>query len=711
MPEIVRNSSHYLIDGSAGFLIAGEMHYFRVPASDWLRRLRLFKEGGGNCISAYVPWCFHEPAKDTFVFADCPAGDPKRFIELCAEVGLNVLLRPGPYVYSELYHGGLPGWLFESNKAITARDVHGKPYKRQSVSYLHPYFLKRARKWYEAVCDYLCPCFSSRGGPVSFVQIDNELIGFHEWNGGWDHNAESMGFGRPRGRFPRWLRKRYGTIKALNTAYATRYRAFKNVRPYSGSSPESDPERRRVKDYMEFYFGSVAEYAATLVGFLRMNGVAEPVVHNSGNPYMNAYFKETVERLGEDFILGSDHYYNLGPEWDQNNPTPQYALKCFYSLEMLRLFGFPPTVYELPGGNQADWPPFLPEEALASYLLNTAFGMKGFSYYVFTGGGGNPLGLSFKPDYDYQAAIGADGEVRPLYHTQKRFHSFLRENAWLARAQLLADVRIGLNWDYPRSSCYFSQAGEYECGNKDAWEFLLRGLLPAAFCISRSPSLESLADDRLLSRLETPLVVPCSVCMAAGIQRRLVRFVKAGGKLILMPVIPYLDESFNPCTVLRDFLDGAGVRRVRSKAQSVVDIGPVEYRRARGLVARGRPEGAQCVGAAREGSGEVAWAKRYAHGGMVIWCGVRWNYRYRFQGEILSYLLGLTGCRTRILECSNPSGIWAAARSDGEWVMLFVMNLFAAPQKARVRFVPADFDTGEMSFAPMEVRTVPVKSG
>lgn len=39
------------------------------------------------------------------------------------------------------------------------------------------------------------------------------------------------------------------------------------------------------------------------------------IVHNSGNPNMNAYFLETARRLKSAFLLGSDHYYNLDQDW------------------------------------------------------------------------------------------------------------------------------------------------------------------------------------------------------------------------------------------------------------------------------------------------------------------------------------------------------------------------------------------------------------
>ena len=44
------DSQGVLFDGRREFLLSGEMHYFRVPRADWRRRMRLWKDAGGNFI-------------------------------------------------------------------------------------------------------------------------------------------------------------------------------------------------------------------------------------------------------------------------------------------------------------------------------------------------------------------------------------------------------------------------------------------------------------------------------------------------------------------------------------------------------------------------------------------------------------------------------------------------------------------------------------
>ena len=142
------DNTSIIIDGERKFLISGEFPYFRVSKSDWSRRLDLFIECGGNCVASYVPWLIHEPEEGKILFDDCNERDLTDFIKIVAKKGLMLVLRPGPYVYSELVNSGLPRWLVNDYPELLARDIDGKIFSRESVSYLHPLFLEKVEKWY-----------------------------------------------------------------------------------------------------------------------------------------------------------------------------------------------------------------------------------------------------------------------------------------------------------------------------------------------------------------------------------------------------------------------------------------------------------------------------------------------------------------------------------------------------------------------------------
>ena len=251
LKRLTFNSTSYLLDGQPVYLLSGEFHYFRVPKSDWRRRMQLFKAAGGNVLATYIPWLLHEPHEGQFRFGGEDWLDLEGFLQVARSEGLYVIARPGPYQYSELVYDGLPGWLVHEYPQLLAQNAQGKTFRESSVSYLHPLFLEKVTSWFDVVCPIIARYTVDQGGPVAFVQLDNEMIGIHEWFGTLDYHPETMGFGQPEGRYPRFLRSRYGTIEALDKAYGADYRSFAGVFP-TDSGRDAVQALRRRKDYYDF---------------------------------------------------------------------------------------------------------------------------------------------------------------------------------------------------------------------------------------------------------------------------------------------------------------------------------------------------------------------------------------------------------------------------------------------------------------------------
>src|SRR2546430_8866638 len=64
---------------------------------------------GLNTVDTYVAWNFHQPRRGRPRFDGWR--DIGRFLELAQEAGLDVIVRPGPYICAEWDNGGLPAWL------------------------------------------------------------------------------------------------------------------------------------------------------------------------------------------------------------------------------------------------------------------------------------------------------------------------------------------------------------------------------------------------------------------------------------------------------------------------------------------------------------------------------------------------------------------------------------------------------------------------
>jgi beta-galactosidase len=139
-------------------IFSGSLHYFRVHPDLWRDRLQRLADLGLNCVDTYIPWNFHqqhegEPADFT------GWRDLGRFIEIAAELGLDVILRPGPYICAEWSNGGLPAW-------VTRRDV--------TLRSSDPGFLDPVEAWFDELIPRIAPYQAANGGPVIAVQVENE---------------------------------------------------------------------------------------------------------------------------------------------------------------------------------------------------------------------------------------------------------------------------------------------------------------------------------------------------------------------------------------------------------------------------------------------------------------------------------------------------------------------------------------------------------
>lgn len=153
---------HFLLDGKPFQIIAGDMHYARVPREYWRDRMRKMKAMGLNTLTTYVFWNLHEPRPGRFDFAGNL--DIAAYVRTAREEGLWVIVRPGPYVCSEWEFGGFPSWLLKEP------DV--------KVRTADPRFLKAAADYMREVGRQLAPLQITRGGPVIMVQVENEYGSF-----------------------------------------------------------------------------------------------------------------------------------------------------------------------------------------------------------------------------------------------------------------------------------------------------------------------------------------------------------------------------------------------------------------------------------------------------------------------------------------------------------------------------------------------------
>jgi beta-galactosidase len=173
MPELQTGADGFLLDGEPFRILSGALHYFRVHPAQWQDRLRKARDMGLNAIDTYIPWNLHEPSRGSLRMAD--AIDLPRFLDLSAAEGLQVLLRPGPYICAEWEGGGLPSWLLaEPDIRLRTTD---------------PCYLEAVDAYFGMLLPRLAPYLSTRGGPVIAVQVENEYGAYGEDRHYLDHLA------------------------------------------------------------------------------------------------------------------------------------------------------------------------------------------------------------------------------------------------------------------------------------------------------------------------------------------------------------------------------------------------------------------------------------------------------------------------------------------------------------------------------------------
>ncbi len=146
------------MDGKPYTVLSGAMHYFRIPREYWLDRLTKLKECGFNTVETYTCWNLHERKEGEFNFTGML--DIAAYIRMAGELGLNVIVRPGPYICSEWEFGGLPAWLLQ--------------YDKMPIRCNDPLYLSKVKRYYTALFDQIGPLLSTKGGPIQMVQIENE---------------------------------------------------------------------------------------------------------------------------------------------------------------------------------------------------------------------------------------------------------------------------------------------------------------------------------------------------------------------------------------------------------------------------------------------------------------------------------------------------------------------------------------------------------
>lgn len=207
------DSKGFVINGRHTLPVMGEIHYARVPEKEWQREIRKIKAGGVTVIATYCFWIHHEPVEGQWNWSG--NRNLHRFLQICKEEGMPVVLRVGPFCHGEVYQGGFPVWL------VRKAQQDAKNYKLRSTA---PGFMAAVQRLYSNIYAQANDMLWKHGGPVVGVQIENECRGPWQYYMALKNMAVSVGFDTPfytRTGWPKLNgREEFGKLLPLYGDYA-----------------------------------------------------------------------------------------------------------------------------------------------------------------------------------------------------------------------------------------------------------------------------------------------------------------------------------------------------------------------------------------------------------------------------------------------------------------------------------------------------------
>ncbi|MFA4663443.1 exo-beta-D-glucosaminidase [Pyrococcus kukulkanii] len=553
--QVTHNGKLYLLDGEEIVIYGGTLQFFRVPRDAWRDRLEKMKRHGLNTVDTYVAWNWHEPEEGKFDFTGetHPQRDLVGFLELAQDLGFYVIIRPGPYICAEWKNGGIPQWLINKHPEILARSPNG-PLPRDiyypPITYLHPTYLEYVMKWYEHVFPIIRDYLYTRGGPIINVTIDDEPSYWETIFQAFltDYNDIVV---KENGLWHRWLKENF-TLDQLEERYKVKLSDYVEIAPPKAFS-EPLP---KVLDWHHFKIWMVNEYVKTL--YHKIKGYVDVPI-SILDPYLLLaawrHFYNYVKKNKLDIHLWTEFWYSFYRSFDFKEDKLGHL---YYKVGIYRYYvdklGTPPLSIE----TQSSLANVIErDEAELLYGLLPSLGIHNINYYLYVGGE-NPRGYESHNGvtWDVYSPISLDGSERQHVEPIKWIGKFLKANKDFAYSPFHAKVAFAMYEPYEALNLWGYRPENFkESVNLNEYLFGERGLL-TLLAMSNVPfdviDLENTTVEEML-KYEQIWVYSLDF-MAREAQDKLAEYVEKGGNLVILPMLPYLDENMNEYRKLEEFL-------------------------------------------------------------------------------------------------------------------------------------------------------------
>lgn len=569
--RVSAQNHEFRVDGKVAELYGGAVHYWRLERNLWNPILDKVKGMGFTTISIYIPWEIHEIKKGVFDFGQQdPRKDIDAFLTLCEKKELNIVVRPGPQINSELTWFGYPRRILE-DKDLQALNGQGTmavltqvPRPIPALSYAADKFFEETALWYDAICPILAKHAYPKGRLIA-AQVDNEMAFFFHVNAyACDYSAASIA------KYREFLKGKYKTVAELNATYGTSLASFERAEPprrFEGKTKECVPF---YSDWIEYRERYLINSLARLADMMRERGLGDiALFHNyphplgpggavSGftTPFNIMGLEEKLDFVGFDIYSRKELYDHVKTVVSYVVGTSRFP----YIPEFIA--GVWPW-YQNPG-NIGD------EEFVTKAAL--MHGSKGFSRYMIV-----------ERNRWLDSPVRRDGRVREDHYSMFRRVNDVAKGHDFVSFRRQADVLLMANRDYDRleaASVLVSFPGDFletpsgfseypnfmtvsegSLGFKEPIQVAKAERFAGYYSSLTNSGFSFLLSDTALAperwnRFKA-LVTSSFEYMRASLQRDLLAFAEKGGTVAMGPRIPSLDENMRKSEILAAVLRGA----------------------------------------------------------------------------------------------------------------------------------------------------------
>jgi hypothetical protein len=464
-------------------MLSGEVHYWRINPQEWRSVLERVQEMGIQMVATYVCWEFHEvaPGELDFTGLTDTRRDLVAFLSLLQEMDFDIIVRPGPYIYSEWKNNGVPDRMAKYHR-------------------LDPMFLSEAEDYIQAVVKVIKPFLATQGGRIVLLQAENEI---DPWPALF---TEPLGLGKTPGLFQQFLKEQYQRIEALNKNWNSDYSDFELAHAVCVEQKDQPEKLVRYLDFVRFKHWFVRKAAEWAVAAYRQAGIDVPII-------LNGYDGTGTQHWGEMECVADVYGQDIYP----SNEFAKWQDEFRFLLEkgkFARAISRVPYIGEFEAGVWHGWL-YLTGALTANHYRMAAIGawaggIVGWNWYMLV-----------NRDNWYMSPINEWGRTRPeLFSTFKKIVGAFQR---LEPATLSHPFKIGVTIDPLQRSLV-------RPGEPVLKAFHAAGLDYEFF-------------DLWAGNCDAPLVLYAGGSwLSRNGQERLLAYVQSGGHLVLIGMLPEYDD-------------------------------------------------------------------------------------------------------------------------------------------------------------------------